>query len=162
MKNLILIGMSGAGKSTLGVLLAKSLNMAFTDTDLVLQQERQMLLQDMINAYGIEKFKTFEEEMLIGLMAENSVVATGGSVVYSPVGMEALKRHGRIIYLHVGFDEIERRLSDITTRGIVMTERQTLKQLYDEREPLYRTYADLVVDIKGESIERTVEKLIQR
>ena len=80
MKNLILIGMPGCGKSTVGVLCAKALGMPFLDTDLVLQSRSGRLLQSLVNELGTEGFLRLEEEVILGIACEGTVLATGGSV----------------------------------------------------------------------------------
>ena len=158
-ENIILTGMSGAGKSTLGVLLAKALGMDFVDTDILIQQREKRLLQEIIDADGIETFLKIEETIVSGLSAQRSVVATGGSVVYSEKAMAALKQSGRIIFLNVPFDELQKRLGNITTRGIVIRKGESLRGVYDERLPLYRKYAELTVDCSGPDIEACVAEL---
>jgi len=162
MNNIVLIGMSGAGKSTLGVLLAKIINKKFIDTDLVLQQKHNNLLHEIINNEGIKKFKTYEENMMLELNVEDTVIATGGSVIYSHLGMNKLKKSGIVIYIHVSFSNIENRLRDITNRGIIMKDGQSLKELYNEREPLYKKYADIRVDVHHESIEETLSTILDK
>ena len=92
-ENLVLIGMSGAGKSTLGVLLAKALGLQFTDTDLLIQAQTGKLLQETIDTEGVERFMQIEEDVVSRLSLQGSVIATGGSVVYSERAMEHLKKH---------------------------------------------------------------------
>jgi shikimate kinase len=159
--NIVLIGMSGAGKSTLGVLLAKALGMDFVDTDIVIQRREGKRLQDIINAEGIGRFHGIEEDTVSGLLADNCVVATGGSVVYSERAMQALKKNGTVVYLHVGFEEIEARLQNIKTRGIVMKAGSSLRDVYEERLPLYRKYADVTVDCTGRGVENSVGEIIK-
>ena len=96
--NVVLIGMSGAGKSTLGVLLAKAMGKSFVDTDLLIQQREGKLLQQIIDQQGSEYFMALEEEVIASLEAENCVIATGGSVVYSERGMAHLKERGFTVY----------------------------------------------------------------
>lgn len=158
-KNIILVGMPGAGKSTLGVLLAKSLGMDFADTDILIQQREKRLLQEIINTDGIEKFLQTEEDVLSALDLENTVIATGGSAVYSGKGMMHLKKNGVCVYLHVDFAEIEKRITNITTRGIVLKNGKTLADAFAERKPLYDKYADITVDCTGNSIEQSIEKI---
>lgn len=158
-KNIILIGMPGAGKSTLGVLLAKSLGMDFVDSDILIQQKEKRLLQEIIDNDGIEKFLQIEEEVLSSLNTENTIIATGGSAVYSEKGMMHLKKNGICIYLHVDFEEIEKRITNITTRGIVLKNGKTLADAFAERKPLYDKYADISVDCTGNSIEQSIEKI---
>jgi len=74
--------------------------------------------------------------------------------------MAHLKEKGTAVYLRVEKPEILRRLTDITTRGIVLKETGSIAQLYDEREPLYAGFADLTLDCTGRSVERCVEELL--
>lgn len=159
--NVILIGMSGAGKSTLGVLLAKALGMSFADTDILIQRREGMKLQEIIDLRGSEDFLRCEEELLCSLDLSGTVIATGGSAVYSEKGMSHLKKDGTAVYLRVEKPEILRRLTDITTRGIVRKGTESIAQLYDEREPLYSGFADITVDCTNRPVERCVEELVK-
>lgn len=157
--NLILVGMPGAGKSTLGVLLAKALGKQFIDTDLLIQEREGALLQKIIDERGIDAFLRAEEQTLESLRAEDSVIATGGSAVYSESAMKHLREMGGVIYLEVSFDEIMRRLTNISTRGIAVKKGQDLRGIYEERVPLYKKYADITVECGD--MERTVEMIIR-
>ncbi len=160
MDNLVLIGMPAAGKSTAGVLLAKRIGFGFIDCDLIIQNEERALLSELIEKKGPEEFLTIEERVNVGLYASRCVIATGGSVVYSPTAMEHLKTLGKILYLEVSEKEIERRIRGFERRGVVMRGKvTTLHQLYEERIPLYEKYADIIVDCNGPSIEDAVETL---
>lgn len=143
--------MPGCGKSTLGVLLAKSLGLMFLDTDLVMQKKFG-LLQDIIDHCGIASFRAHEEEAILSVSACNTVIATGGSAVYSARAMTHLKRNGTVLYLHAALPEIERHLSDFSHRGIAMEHGMTIADLYAERHPLYCRFADLTVDLRGDSL----------
>lgn len=160
MKNIVLIGMPSAGKSTLGVLLAKSLCMPFTDTDLIIQEKENKLLQDIINDYGIDHFLEVEERVILECDFTNHVIATGGSVVYSETAMEHLKRKGIVVYLKLDYEEIEQRLNNIKTRGVAIAVGQTLKDLYEIRTPLYEKYADITVDCNKKDMETSVEEVV--
>lgn len=160
MKNIVLIGMAGCGKSTIGVLLAKSLGMPFVDTDLIIQARENKLLQDIINEGGIEKFLKIEEEAVLSLDVDNTVIATGGSVVYSKAGMAYLKQNGMVVYLKLGYPEIQKRISNITTRGIVIPKGKTLLDIYDERKRLYENYSHIHIECDGKSIEENLESII--
>lgn len=161
-KNIILIGMSGAGKSTLGVLLAKALGMDFVDTDILIQQREKRLLQEIIDQEGIERFLCVEEAVLSDLKLYNCVVATGGSAVYSRKAMQSLRETGTVIYLSVPYEEVEKRVTNITTRGIVMKQGRSLKDAYEERLPLYRQFSDVVIDCTGRDIEGCVGEMIAK
>ena len=160
MHNVILIGMPGVGKSTLGVLLAKTLGMTFLDTDLVIQDQKKALLRELIAQHGIDGFLALEGTVCAGLQAENAVIATGGSVVYSQAGMEALKRNGDVVYLAATYAEVEKRVTNITTRGIVLKHGCSLQDAFAERVPLYEQYSDYTVDGTGKSIEECVEEIV--
>jgi len=159
--NIVLIGMSGAGKSTLGVLLAKALGMDFVDTDIVIQQHEGRLLQDIIDQDGNERFMEIEGEIVSELQLKNCIISTGGSVIYSEKAMNVLKQGGHIIYLHVPYEEIEKRLINITTRGIVMKKGISLKEVYEERVPLYMKYSDSTLNCSNKDIERCVGEIIE-
>ncbi|MBE6611451.1 MAG: shikimate kinase [Ruminococcaceae bacterium] len=159
-KNIILIGMAGCGKSTVGVLLAKALGCAFIDTDLIIQQREGKLLQEIINSDGVEAFKAAEERALLDVDASLAVIATGGSAVYSAAGMAHLRKNGVCVWLSLPFAEIERRIHNIATRGIAIAPGKTLRDAYDEREPLYERYADITVSCTG-GIESTVAAVME-
>lgn len=162
MNNIVLIGMSGAGKSTLGVLLAKALGMDYVDTDIVIQQHEGRMLQDIIDNDGIEKFMELEEKIVSDLQLNNFVISTGGSVIYSEKAMNVLKQGGQIIYLHVPYVEIKRRLINITTRGIVIKKGNSLKDVYEERVPLYIKYSDKTLDCSNKDIEHCISEVIEK
>ena len=159
-ENVILIGMSGAGKSTLGVLLAKALGKSFVDTDLLIQQRAGKRLQAILDEDGMEFFLRLEEEVVSSLEAVDCVIATGGSVVYSERAMTHLRHSGVTVYLEVAFEELSRRLSNITTRGIVFKGSQDLRSVYEERLPLYERYADLRLPCEERDIETAVAQLV--
>ena len=162
MANVVLIGMPGCGKSTVGVLLAKSLGMAFMDTDVVFQAREGRKLQPMIDEIGIEAFLKKEEEAILAIDCDRTVIATGGSVVYGSLGMKHLHAHGIVVYIRLPYTEIERRLSNLATRGVALKDNQTLYDLYQERIPLYEAEADIVFDADGLEIEQTVSAITRR
>lgn len=156
MANIILIGMPGSGKSTVGVLLAKTLGIGFTDTDLLIQQREKRILQDIIDRDGIEYFLDCEANAVLSLDCDNTVIATGGSVIFREKAMSHLKKLGRIIYLDVEVDELKRRLSNIKTRGIAAKRGETVEEIYSERAGLYSRYADCTLSISGGTAEDAV------
>lgn len=161
MKNIILVGMPGAGKSTVGVILAKTLGLQFVDTDIVIQERTGRMLQEILDEEGAGAFGKIEEETVLSLRPQRTVIATGGSVVCSESAMAHLKTAGVVVYLEISYGEMEKRLHDITSRGIVLLPGQSLRQMYDERVPLYRKYADIVIECSGERFETVVEDVIR-
>ncbi|WP_178668961.1 shikimate kinase [uncultured Eubacterium sp.] len=160
-ENIILIGMPGSGKSTCGVLAAKALLKNFFDTDLLFQGLEEKKLQDIIDDDGIEYFLSAEERAILSLDINATVVATGGSVVYSDKSMEHLKKSGKIIYLHLSYDTMVDRIKNITTRGVVVKEGDSLEDMYNERLPMYQKWADVVINCDNNTVEQTVEKIVK-
>ena len=158
MKNLILIGMPGCGKSTVGVILAKTLGMGFVDTDLIIQQRRKSTLQRLIDTYGLDKFREFEEQALLSVTDKtDTVIATGGSAVFCSHGIERLKENGMCVYFDLPIEELKRRLKNIKTRGIACRKGESLEEIFAEREPLYKKYADITLECSGLTMEQMVE-----
>ncbi len=156
MRNIVLIGMPGAGKSTVGVLLAKTLLMDFTDTDLLIQKETKKALCDIIGENGTEYFIKLEEEVILKQTFSNSVIATGGSAVYGERAMKSLGESSVMVYLKVSLPELIKRLGDITTRGIAMDKDTGIPDLFAERSPLYEKYADFTIDCTNKTPEECV------
>ncbi len=159
--NIILIGMPGVGKSTVGVILAKLMGYQFLDADLLIQQQEGKLLREIIEEAGIEGFIEVENRVNAGIEATRTVIATGGSVVYGREAMEHLKAIGTVVYLKVSYPVLEKRLADIKGRGVVVRENQSLRDLYEERTPLYEQYADIRISEERMNVEQTVEKLME-
>lgn len=160
--NIVLIGMPGVGKSTVGVILAKELGFKFLDADLLIQQQEGRLLREIIAKEGAEGFIEVENRVNASICAERTIIATGGSAVYGKEAMQHLKEIGTVVYLEVSYDTIRSRLEDIKGRGVVLKSGQTLKDLYEERIPLYRKYADVVISEEHLNIEQTVQKLLEQ
>ncbi len=160
--NIVLIGMPGAGKSTIGVLLAKALGKTFLDTDLLIQAKEKRLLQEIIDRHGIERFLEIEEAVIISLQVKDTVVATGGSAIYSDKAIEHLKQNGVAVYLRLTYEEIEQRIKNMASRGIVIGAGQSLHDLYRERTPKYEKNADLIIDCSENSIEESVQSVLEK
>lgn len=159
--NLILVGMPASGKSTVGVILAKILGYNFLDADIVIQKKDGRKLSEIIEAEGIEGFVEIENKVNSEIETEKTVIATGGSVVYGKEAMEHYKNIGRVVYLKVDIDTLNKRLTNVKQRGVVMRDGQSIVSLYNERCKLYEEYADLVVDEGLCDIEEVVAKVLQ-
>jgi len=156
--SVILIGMPSCGKSTVGVLLAKKLGYRFVDSDLLIQEEQGRLLHDIIAQDGIDGFIDIENKANSEIKEKRAVISTGGSVIYGKEAMENLALLGKIIYLRISYETMTARLGDYVHRGVVLRNGYTLRDMYDEREPLYARYADITVDC-GDSITETLERI---
>lgn len=160
--NIVLIGMPGVGKSTIGVILAKVIGYQFLDADLVIQQQEGKLLREIIKEVGTDGFIEVENRVNASLSCSKTIIATGGSVIYGKEAMKHLREIGTVVYLDVPFSILEKRLSDIKGRGVVLKDGQTLYDLYLERTPLYEQYADICVLEEGLNVEETVELLVEK
>lgn len=159
-KNIILIGMPGSGKSTVGVVLAKALGYKFVDSDLLIQETLGDRLSEIIEKEGIPEFHRLEGIINLRINPEHTVIATGGSAIYSEEAMNHFRQIGTVIYLKLSYEEVENRLGDLRKRGITIREGETLKDLYDERISLYEKYAHVVLDTEGLMLRETVSKII--
>jgi len=158
--NIILIGMPGAGKSSTGVLLAKRLGYDFIDTDLLIQVEAHCRLQQIIVHYGLAAFKDLEERVVCKLAPQRTVIATGGSVVYSAAAMAHLQQVGHLVFLDLPLSMLQQRIRNMDSRGLVIDPGETFADLYLRRRPLYRQYADLTVpcgELAPEEIAAAIE-----
>jgi len=158
--SLVLIGMPGAGKSTIGVLLAKLTCRSFVDTDVLIQSQEGRPLQEIVDRAGHLALRAIEEQVIVGHGCMGCVIATGGSAVYSCVAMMHLKRHGVIVFLDVALSTLEARVRDVDTRGLAKRPDQSFRDLYDERTPLYRQYADITIDCDRLAHEAVCARII--
>ena len=150
--NITLIGMPAAGKSSIGVVLAKRLNMNFLDVDLLIQQKHNKLLKEIINEHGVDGFRKIE----------NHVIAPGGSVIYGEEAMEHLKKISTVIYLELSYYALRSRLGSLEERGVSLKEGQTLRDLYYERTPLYKKYADITINEMNKNMSRIIDEIIKK
>jgi len=158
--NITLIGMSGVGKSSIGIELSKKLGFNFIDTDEIIERSSGKKLQEMIDELGNAKFLKIEEEAILGIgRIDNSVISPGGSSIYSEMAMNFLKSISKIVFLSATLDEITKRTSNFSKRGIVGLE-MGLEKLFDERLPLYRKYADITIDLKSDYSDKFVANSI--
>ena len=160
-QNIVLIGMPSAGKSTIGVLLAKELGFSFLDTDLSLQSHAGKRLFQILDEIGKERFLALEEEVIMRIHVSKTVIATGGSAVYSKKAMDHLKMNSLFIYLKVEPEELVKRLGNMVKRGIAISEGQTIEDLFEERRPFYEKYADITIEWeKGNGLNAILNKMI--
>lgn len=160
--NVVLIGMPGCGKSTCGVIAAKMLLKNFFDTDLLIQNIEGISLQDIIDNKGIEYFEKAEENAILDLDIQGTVIATGGSVVYSEKAMEHLRNLGVIVFLNLDYESMCKRINNLKTRGVVMRNGNTLEDMFNERLPLYQKWADITINCDNDTAaEETAHSIYQ-
>lgn len=148
-RNLTLIGMPGSGKTTNGVFLARAAGLRFVDTDRMVERAAGRPLRELAADLGAEGFRDLEGRVIRELDLTGSVIATGGSVIYREAAMERLRAISRVVYLRLSYETVAARLRDLRRRGVSLQEGQTLRELYDERCPLYERWADCALDCDG-------------
>ena len=153
--------MPGVGKSTIGVVLAKILGYQFIDSDLLIQKQEKRRLSDIIEQEGYAGFMKIENRVNAAIDVDDTVIATGGSVVYCEDAMKHLKYVGTVVYLKLSLESLSKRLGNLKGRGVLLKEGQTLKDLYEERTPLYEKYADIVVDEEGKNLEASLYAVLE-
>ena len=139
--NVCLIGMPSSGKSVLGKMLARKRKMTFLDLDTVIQENTGKLLREIILEVGREGFLQIEGDTGASLSVENTVISPGGSICYSEKAMRHLQQISVVIYLHISYEEMEKRIGDPVKRGVAIPDGFTLRDLYEERTTLYQKYA---------------------
>jgi shikimate kinase len=160
--NVVLIGMPGAGKSTLGVLLAKAIGYDFIDTDLVIQRQAGMRLGSYLASRGYQALRQLEAEVICALDHAGTVIATGGSAVYSQAAMQHLRAYGRVVYLQCALDVLVQRIASMDERGIAAPSGQTLADVQAERIPLYEQFAEITVEVGSDNMDSTLGKIIRQ
>lgn len=161
-ETITLIGMPASGKSTLGRALAHHLNKQFIDADQCIESTYHKTLEELITEHGVARFLQIESDAICSIVQENAVISTGGSAVYSARAMEHVATLGRIVYLEASCDELEKRLGNLQQRGVVARDGKvvSLSQLYSERMPLYRRYANLTVPVDGTTVHEALQAVI--
>lgn len=142
----VLIGMAGAGKSVVGRALAERWGRPWVDTDTVLETMFGATLQTLLERFGLDGFKRLEQFAILHTdWTPGAVVATGGSVIYSPPALAALRRVGPVVYLRVSLVTVLSRVGNWDQRGFIKQPGQTLADVYVERAALYQAAADLIL-----------------
>ncbi len=162
-KNITLIGMPGAGKSTYGRALAQKLGFEFIDGDEYIEKREKMGLPQIIGNKGDKGFLEIEEERLLEILPmEKHVLAPGGSIVYSDKLMKAIKNSSIVIFLDEPIQIIKQRLSDEKAERIIGLKSRTLEELFIERGPLYKKYADITIDCFGKPNNKIVDEIVEK
>ncbi len=160
-ENITLIGMPGVGKSTIGVILAKIIGYEFIDSDIVIQKQEGKLLKDIIAETGSDGFLQIENQVHQEMNVKHAIISPGGSICYCTEGIKHLRDISTIVYLKLDYEELAHRLGNLTARGVVLKDGQTLFDLYQERTPLYEKYAHIVIDETGLQVEETLQKVLE-
>jgi len=136
--------MAGAGKTTVGKALSSHVGYEFLDTDKIIENLYGKS-KDIIDSEGQDRFRTIEEEVLLSIKFNETLLATGGSAVFSHLAMKFIREKSYVIYLEVNFETILDRVSDFKERGFIKDPNQTIADAFKKREILYKHYSDHTV-----------------
>jgi shikimate kinase len=163
--NIFLVGLMGAGKTSVGKVLARRLGKAFYDCDHEIERATGVKVPVIFDIEGEAGFRARESRTLEELVRRADIVlATGGGAVLSAANRKLLAEHGTVVYLCAAADDLWARTRHDKNRPLLKTDDPLarLKELYDERDPLYRAVADIVVDTGNQSLISLAHKLEQR
>ena len=158
----MLIGMAGAGKSTTGRILAKLAGLKFIDIDEYIREKDGARIQEIIDKQGDNALVDLEARRIREIELRQTVAAPGGSIVYHEEAMEYLRERCVVVFLDEGFENIEERVKKTPDRGVVGLRGRNLRQVFDERRPLYLRYADMVVEPAGRSPTKVAEEILEK
>lgn len=162
--NIFLVGLMGAGKTSVGRMLARRLNMEFFDADTEIERITGVKIPIIFEIEGESGFRAREEKMIEHLSAMQGIVlATGGGAVISDTNRQFLKSRGRVIYLRATPEDLWRRTRRDRNRPLLQTADPLgkLRMLHDQRDPLYREVADLIVDTGSQSVAHLTSRIQQ-
>lgn len=163
--SIVLVGPMGAGKSTIGRQLSNSLKKDFKDSDHEIVARTGASIPLIFEIEGEEGFRKREAAMIDELSQMGDIVlATGGGAVLREENRKHLKERGVVIYLYASVDQLFERTSRDRNRPLLQTEnpRQKLEDLMEQRDPLYREVADIVVHTDDRSIRSVVKEILVR
>ena len=153
--NLYLVGLMGAGKTTVGRLLARYFGGTFYDSDHEIEARTGVKIPVIFEIEGEAGFRKREEAAIAGLTALSGIVlGTGGGAVLSAANRDKLKKNGVVIYLRGTPEHLYERTRHDRNRPLLQTENPLakLRELFKQRDPLYREVADIVVDTGRQSV----------
>lgn len=160
MKNIVLIGMMGCGKSTIGALLAEKLGRKLVDSDALIVEREGRSINEIFAADGEDYFRACELDVSKELgQANNLIIACGGGLPLCSDCIDALKQNGTVIWLCRDAGETYDTM-DTTDRPLAQQGRQAFLDRFAQREPIYRTCADIIIE-DFSSPEHTLNKILE-
>lgn len=162
--NIFLVGLMGAGKTSVGRMLARRMQKEFLDADAEVERVTGVKIPVIFEIEGESGFRGREEKMIEKLTAMNGIVlATGGGAVISAANRHWLKSRGHVIYLRATPEDLWRRTRRDRGRPLLQTADPLgkLRMLHEQRDPLYREVADLIVDTGSQSVVHLTSQIQQ-
>lgn len=163
--NFFLVGLMGAGKTTVGRALARKTGKTFYDSDHEIEARTGVRVATIFEIEGELRFRDRESSVIADLARMNNIVlATGGGAVLRPENRAELSKHGVVIYLRASIDDLLARTMHDKNRPLLQTAdpRAKLQSLLEQRDPLYREVADIVVDTSQQNVNLLVSRLLDQ
>jgi len=159
---LILVGLPGSGKSTVGRQLARRLGLQFNDSDHVIEQQLGCSIRSFFEREGEAAFRDVEESVIAQLCAQDGVIATGGGAVLRPANREKMRAAGHVVYLNSSPEDVFRRVRQDKGRPLLQVDdpMKKLRELFAERDPLYREVAHFVIETGRPSVPTLVNMIL--
>ncbi len=160
--NFFLVGLMGAGKTTVGRALARRMQRTFVDSDHEIEARTGVRIATIFELEGEAGFRTREEDTIAQLVKRRGIVlATGGGAVLSPKTRALLRQHGTVIYLRACAEDLWHRTRHDRSRPLLQIgdPKAKLQQLYEQRDPLYRETAHIIIDTAHQSVQKLVAQL---
>tara|TARA_X000001036_G_scaffold127409_1_gene120575 strand:- start:1425 stop:1949 length:525 start_codon:yes stop_codon:yes gene_type:complete len=144
--NISLIGMPGAGKTTIAKLLAAQLNLEFVDSDHLIEKRSDQSIQNILDSEGHIELRLKEEEVILSCPLNNTILATGGSAVYSDKAMSYLNDNSIVVYLDIPISSVMQRVGDYSNRGFAEPNGKSPQDVFNQRTVLYKKWCHITID----------------
>ncbi|MDO3381037.1 shikimate kinase AroK [Gilvimarinus algae] len=162
-KHVFLVGPMGVGKSTIGRLLAGELGLAFRDTDRIIEERTGADIPWIFDMEGESGFRLRETQVLEDVCREApAIIATGGGIVTQPRNRELMTDFGVVCYLQASVDQLVERTARDRKRPLLQVDkpRDKIVEILAEREPLYRSVADIVVNTDRHGPKAAIQEIL--
>jgi len=164
MQKIILIGFMGSGKTSIAKILSENMKLDFIDTDKRIEANQNQSINEIFANHGENFFRTLETKTLEEILKEkkSAVIATGGGLPIRDENQTLLKKMGKVIYLRATTDTIYQRIKDDNSRPLLNTPdpRQKIRDLLEERTPIYERIADFIIDTDNKPLEQIIDEIL--
>ena len=161
-KNIFIVGAMGSGKSSVGRLFAQRCQKQFLDTDHEIENDSKLDITTIFEKYGEEEFRKKETKLLEDLSGvENHIIATGGGIILKQENIDIMKKMGLIVFLDIDLKTQIQRVKYRKHRPLLKNTdlKKRLKILKSERDPIYNTISDYIIDVSTKDKKTVVEEI---